>query len=263
VSNLDKFGIPHALGDGGAYLAGDGGGGGGLSVDGVQQPQFLRALLENLSSRTWNWQASETTLAAIPSNQRADGMLCFVKGSTVGPSLWYRDEESAASPVAGSVVQASDLSTGRWLILATQAELTGGASAPQKATATIPYTALAAGTTNGGAVSVNIGSLLPANARILSVALRLATPFTGGGATAVSLTVGSSGDLAAIVSAANVLAAAVNGQASTMALGKAPFMDFVTAGAQLLATFTPDGSHTLLALTAGSITVDVLYSVLP
>ena len=33
-------------------------------------------------------------------------------------------------------------------------------------------------------------------------------------------------------------------------------------GAQLIATFTPDGSHTLLGLTAGSITIDVFYTVL-
>jgi hypothetical protein len=35
-----------------------------------------------------------------------------------------------------------------------------------------------------------------------------------------------------------------------------------SAGAQLIATFTPDGSHKLSDLTAGSITIEVEYFVL-
>lgn len=256
-SNLDKYGIPHALGAGGAYLAPDGASGGG------NNNTFLRGLLETFASRLGPPVANEAALAAITANNRLDSMVIFVKGSSVGPSIWYRDDSSAAAAAAGSVVQSNDSTTGRWLILATQSELTGGASAPQKATATIAFGALAAGTVNGAAVSVNVGAALPANARILSVALRLATPFTGGGATSVALALGTTNDLAAIVSAANVLAAAVDGQASTLTPGKAPGKLFATAGAQLLATFTPDGSHALSGLTAGSITVDVLYSVLP
>ena len=257
MASIDKFGIPNQLGAGGAYLADDGGGGGG----GASQT-FLRALLEKISARLLPPVANETALAAITANNRQDSALVFVKGSTVGPSVWYRDDTSSATPAAGSVVQSGDSTTGRWLILATQAELTGGASAPQKATATIAFGALAAGNSNGAAVSVNIGAALPANARILGVALRLATPFTGGSAVSVSCDIGTAGDPIAIVSGANVLAAAVDGMASTMPAGKAPNKFFATA-AQLLARFTPDGAHQLANLTAGSITVDVIYSVLP
>jgi hypothetical protein len=257
MSNVDLYGIPNALGDGGAYLAGDGAGGGG----GASQT-FLRALLQKISARLSTYVANETALAAVTSNNRTDGMLVFVKASTVGPSIWYRDDLSSAGAAAGSVVQSGDSTTGRWLILATQAELTGGASAPQKATATIAFGALAAGNSNGASVSVNVNAPLPANARILGVALRLVTPFTGGGATSVSLDLGTTGDPIAIVVGADVLHAAVDGMAFTMPLGKAPFKLFASAGAQLLARFTPDGSHQLVNLTAGSITIDVLYSVL-
>jgi hypothetical protein len=254
----DKYGIPNALGAGGAYLAPDGAGGGG----GASQT-FLRAILEKISARLGPPVANEAALAAITANNRTDSMLVFVKNSvTVGPSIWYRDDTSAASATAGSVVTSTDSTTGRWLILATQAELTGGASAPQKASVTVAFGALAAGNSNGLAVSANLGAALPANARILGAALRLTTPFTGGGATAVTVDIGTAGDPIAIVAAADALHAAVDGMAFTQPAGKAPNKFFATS-AQLLARFTPDGSHTLLGLTAGSITIDVLYSVLP
>lgn len=114
---------------------------------------------------------------------------------------------------------------------------------------------------NGEAQAINIGTALPANSRIVGVALKLATPFTGGGVSSVALDVGTSGDANALIAASDVLAAAVDGQASTCPSGIAPHKHFA-AGGQLLATFTPDGAKSLNDLTAGSITVDVLYTVL-
>ena len=60
----------------------------------------------------------------------------------------------------------------------------------------------------------------------------------------------------------DVFAAAVDGGPSSFTRGIRPNKLFSTVGAQLIATFTPDGSHTLLGLTAGSVTVDVFYTVL-
>ncbi len=142
------------------------------------------------------------------------------------------------------------------------AETSIAASLPlAKKTATIAFGGLSAGNSNGAAVSVNIGTTLPANARIVGVALKLATPFTGGSASSVSLDIGTSGDDNAIVAGADVLAAAVDGQASTRPAGIAPDRHYASGG-QLLAKFTPDAGHQLANLTAGSITIDVTYVVL-
>lgn len=114
---------------------------------------------------------------------------------------------------------------------------------------------------NGEAQSINIGATLPANARIAYCDVRALTPFSGGSASAVSLMVGTSGDLDAIIASSDLFAAAVDGGPSTLVRGIRPNKLFATIGAQLLATFTPDGGHTLLGLTAGSVIVDVFYFV--
>jgi hypothetical protein len=114
---------------------------------------------------------------------------------------------------------------------------------------------------NGLAQAINIGTALPSNARIVGVDMRSYTPFTGGGASAVALDVGTSGDVDALVDGADALAAAVDGGPATMPPGVRPNKTFASGG-QLIATFTPDGGATLLALTAGSIVIDVLYTVL-
>ncbi len=131
---------------------------------------------------------------------------------------------------------------------------------PGKRTVTVAFGDLSAGNSNGASVAVNIGATLPANARITGFVIKLTTPFTGGSASAVTVDIGTSGDADAIVDGANVLAAAVDGMASTMPFGIAPFKHFVSAGAQLIATFAPDGSHQLANLTAGACTIDILFT---
>lgn len=130
----------------------------------------------------------------------------------------------------------------------------------QKRTVTVGQADLTAAV-NGTAQAINIGAALPANARIRGAQLKLATPFTGGGASAVTVDIGTAEDVDAIVDGADVFAAAVDGYASSMPLGIAPFKHFPTSK-QLIATFTPDGGATLLALTAGSVVIDVEYDVL-
>lgn len=121
---------------------------------------------------------------------------------------------------------------------------------------------LSAGSSNGASVSINIGAVLPANARILSYNVELTTPFTGGSASAVTIDIGTSGDADAIADGVDVFAAAVDGNASSAPAGIAPFKHFTAGGAQLLAKFTPDGGHKLSELTAGACKVTVLYTVL-
>jgi hypothetical protein len=111
---------------------------------------------------------------------------------------------------------------------------------------------------NGSADTINIGAALGANSRILSVDAHTFTPFTGGGASAVTMKIGTTGDDDAIVSSSDVFAAAVDGGPSTFTKGIRPTKTFVSAAAQLIATFTPDGGAALLGLDAGSIIIDVL-----
>lgn len=109
-----------------------------------------------------------------------------------------------------------------------------------------------------GEQAINIGAVLPANSMILAVCVALATPFTGGGVTAALLDIGTSGDADAIVANCDLLAAAVDGMASSMPAGIAPFKVFTTAGAQLLATITTaDGD--VADLTAGACTITVSF----
>lgn len=135
----------------------------------------------------------------------------------------------------------------------------------KKRTVTVAHdtAAIQASSSNGASVAVNIGDALPANSRIVGCDMRSLTPFTGGGASAVTVDIGTSGDVDAIVDGANVLAAAVDGGPSTMPSGIRPNKMFAAAGAQLIATFIPDGGASLQGLTAGSVVIDVLFVELP
>lgn len=132
----------------------------------------------------------------------------------------------------------------------------------QKRTVTVPYNnaALAAANSNGASAVVNIGAVLPANARILGVDMRALTAFSGGSASAVTIDVGTSGDPDALIDGADVFAAAVDGGPATMPAGIRPNKTFASAGAQLIATFTPDAGHQLANLTAGTVIIDVLFT---
>ena len=112
---------------------------------------------------------------------------------------------------------------------------------------------------NGVAQSINIGSgVLPTNAYIVGRTLRSPTQFTGGGATAVALDIGGT-DTDCIVDGEDVLGGGTGARAGTSGVDP----NGALGGQQLKATFTPDGSHNLADLTAGSITIDILYAAIP
>ena len=110
----------------------------------------------------------------------------------------------------------------------------------------------------GEAQVINIGAVLPANAVVLGHEVLVTTLFSGGSVSAVALEIGGT-DADAIVDAMDVFTGAATGSLSPRtgvhAQGK-------FSAQQLTATFTPDGAHALLALTAGDITITVWYSVL-
>lgn len=128
----------------------------------------------------------------------------------------------------------------------------------QKRTLTIGHADL---TDADGEQALSIGAALPANAMILAVNVALTTPFAGGGATSVLLDIGTSGDADAIVANCDLFAAAINGMASSLPAGIAPFKLFTAAGAQLLATIAADVN--VAALNAGAATITILFTVVP
>lgn len=156
--------------------------------------------------------------------------------------------------IAGALrTLASEASTD---IAAAQATADAGIGAVKR-TVTVGHADL---TASAMSEAINIGATLPANARILSTDIRALTPFSGGGAAAVTVDVGTSGDVDALVDGSNLFAAAVDGGPSTMPTGIRPNKTFVSSGAQLIATFISDVN--VADLDAGSVTIDVTYYVL-
>lgn len=96
---------------------------------------------------------------------------------------------------------------------------------------------------------------LPANARPMGVEVLVSTPFTGGGAGIVTLSVGDAVSLDALVASARVHVA-VDGQAQTTPLGTASHKKY-TSATTLKYTFATNVN--VAALSAGVLTVNTLY----
>lgn len=105
--------------------------------------------------------------------------------------------------------------------------------------------------------TLNIGAV-PAGAFIVGVSLRAYTPFTGGSVSECVVDIGEAGDDNGLIAAANVFAAAVDGVTSTRPLGISPNKRYAAA-TTLQAKFTATGDN-VVNLTAGAVTVDVLYA---
>ena len=182
------------------------------------------------------------TLTTVPDNFGVGGANLVPGGSSGSPSLAAVLQEHKASldtvgaaidSVAASVVA----NVGKRTVTIGQADLTDAV--------------------NGQAQAINIGAVLPANARILFREVRLTAAFSGGGATAVKVDIGGT-DADGIASQVDVFTGAAASQTGTD--GVSP--NALLSGQQLTATFTPDAGHSLLNLTAGSVVIDVVYLVL-
>jgi hypothetical protein len=131
------------------------------------------------------------------------------------------------------------------------------AGAIQKRTVTVGHADLT-DAVNGHAQVINIGAVLPANARILGRELSGLTEFSGGSVASCTLSVGGT-DADALIAAQDVFTGAgVVAKQGTS--GVDPNGNL--GGQQLTATFTPDAGHALEALTAGAVTITVLFAVL-
>lgn len=111
---------------------------------------------------------------------------------------------------------------------------------------------------NGDAQVLNIGSVLPAGAWVVGHQITLATEFSGGGATAVTVVVGGTVANGIIAGPTDVFTGAGNGVYSGTA-GVLPIG--IYGGQQLAVTFDVDAGHSLAGLTAGDLTISILYVV--
>ena len=103
----------------------------------------------------------------------------------------------------------------------------------------------------------NLGPALPANANILSYDINVVTPLTGGGETGTTATVQNTGETAgALIASTQVTSGSPTGR--HLSAGSNPYA--MRGGQQLQMTLTATGG-TLAGLTAGSLTVDIFYTI--
>jgi hypothetical protein len=134
---------------------------------------------------------------------------------------------------------------------------------------TITFADLVSGVANGASVDIPLGLVLaglagqqqpmhrlPAGALLVNApVIKLDTQFTGGGVSAVGVTLGTAGSPTVVATSFDVRGSAVG-----------PYVDMtrgiwriVPADSLIVARFTPDGGHNLSQLTAGSCTIDFVF----
>ena len=191
-----------------------------------------------------------TDVDAVPPEDRPDGIVVTV---TADQSQWQFVLASTAAASSTARVPADNPTNGRWLLVGanlTGTPASGGMLTPTKFAATITaaqFAALAAGVKS---TAVAVGAALPTGGRTLLREIELPTPFSGGGATQVTLNLG--GNVANDIVAGQSL---FTGAPSAMegSSGVNPRGDH--GGQALEATITSDVD--LNKLTAGSVTVAV------
>ncbi len=121
--------------------------------------------------------------------------------------------------------------------------------------------ALLTAATNGLKQTIKIGDL-PLDAMVLfAPAVNLATQFTGGSASAVGLSVGNTASDTAYMTSFDIFGGTASGVYVRGAAGVAVAAGPLAAADVCNLVITPDGGHTLLALTAGACTVEVYWCI--
>jgi hypothetical protein len=110
---------------------------------------------------------------------------------------------------------------------------------------------------NGAAQALDLGRF-PSGAVILGRSIDLKTQFTGGAASAVGLILGDAADPDRVVTTFDVFGGTAGG--ANPVAGTAGVAIGDQGGRLLQATFTPDGAHTLLGLTAGEVVIEVFFA---
>jgi hypothetical protein len=181
------------------------------------------------------WPASDPIVSAAAAKIFASRRACGA------------DPTAAAARLAVAVAQASNANALGWLGANVEAVV-------QKFTATVAFSALAVASLTTTVSPA--GLLLPSNARVIAREINVTTAFAGSGVTGLTLAFGGASSTE-IVSSQSLLATGLFGGTS----GTNP-QAFYSAGAQLTVLFTAVGAN-LSALTAGSVTIDLLIALLP
>jgi hypothetical protein len=175
--------------------------------------------------------------------------LCYV----VDDNTVALTSNGGARPVAGVIMGVEDDGSVR-VLLGLRAAIADFGAAIQKRQLVMTEADL---TTAGAAQALNIGAALPANSTVLGVSIHDVTAFSGASVADMTIDVGSSGDVDALVDGADVFGAAVVDGSATMTAGIQPNKHF-TASTQLIATFRC-GTDDVADATAGGCTIDVLF----
>lgn len=130
--------------------------------------------------------------------------------STVQTDITARPTSVTLAAAGGAALIGSNVGgqTVEQRLVATEAVANGNNGAVKR-TVTVGHADLT-DAVNGEAQVINIGAACPANSRVLSVNIH-GTELTGGGVVSVALDVGTAGDPNALIAAADVLAAFVDG----------------------------------------------------
>jgi hypothetical protein len=114
---------------------------------------------------------------------------------------------------------------------------------------------------NGGTFDVALGFLPPGAVLASGALVKLNAQFTGGGATSVGMTIGTSSSPAIIMATFDVFGGAASGLYVRGTAGPQVVSPGVhpSGGQNLIARFTPDAGHNLTALTAGSVEIMVPF----
>jgi hypothetical protein len=195
-------------------------------------------------------------LDAILPDDRPDGIICTVEADQ---SQWQFLFASTAAASPTVRIPADQPASGRWCLVGAnlgQSLGGGGLLAPVKVPLVIAVAQFASLAAGVKATSVPMGAVLPAGARPIARELTLSTPFSGGGATMVTLDLGGTvpNDIIAAQSIFTGAPPAMAGASGANPTGN-------HGGQQLQATITSDVD--LNKLTSGSIALALIYGILP
>lgn len=112
---------------------------------------------------------------------------------------------------------------------------------------------------NGTAQDIALGTLPEGAIMPIPPSLKLSTQFTGGGATSVGLTIGTAAAPTLLATNFDILGGTASGLFVAMTQGAQVVAP--SGGQSIIARITPDGSHQLVNLTAGALTLEVYYQV--
>jgi len=190
----------------------------------------------------WARAADMAAAAVVP-----NGTIIVVDAGTTGANRVYKLTN------AGTITIATTGLTFERLYTSTEFPSLPGVV--QKRTVTVGHADLT-NAVNGASDTINVGAVLPSNAVVVASEVNIATLFSGGGATAVKLDLGGT-DIDAIGAQHDVFTGAATGALDLTPAGV--HVSGLFSAEQLVATFTPDGAHTLLGLDAGALTITVWF----